>query len=88
MQALAPTPSQIPTQDLVGVTVILLTASYDDQEFVRVGYYVNAEYDSEELKAQNPPPDPPIVEKLVRSVLADKPRVTRFNINWFVLVFN
>ena len=31
------------------MTVILLTCSYDGREFVRVGYYVNNEYDSPEL---------------------------------------
>jgi histone chaperone ASF1 len=81
-QATAPLPSQIPPSDLIGVTVILLTASYADQEFVRVGYYVNTEYETEELKLQDPPPQPPLYEKLVRSVLADKPRVTRFNVKW------
>jgi hypothetical protein len=30
---------------MLGVTVILLTCSYDGREFVRVGYYVNNEYD-------------------------------------------
>jgi histone chaperone ASF1 len=49
---------------------------------VRVGYYVHTEYDSEDLKALDPQPDPPIVERLVRNVAVDKPRVTRFNIKW------
>lgn len=82
VQAAAPSQSQIPPDDLLGVTVILLTASYADQEFVRIGYYVNTEYETEELKLQEPPPQPPLYDKLVRSVLADKPRVTRFNIKW------
>lgn len=81
-QAAAPLLGQIPMTDLVGVTVVLLTASYANQEFVRVGYYVNTEYDTEELRAQDPPPDPPNVDRLIRDVLADKPRVTRFAINW------
>ena len=41
--------------DIVGVTAILLTCSYkDSQEFLRVGYYVNVEYDNPELN-ENPP---------------------------------
>ena len=32
------------TQDLMEVTVILLTCSYLEQEFIRIGYYVNNDY--------------------------------------------
>ena len=46
----------------------------------RVGYYVNNEYDSEEMRAE--PPEKPDYSRLVRSILADKPRVTRFPIAW------
>ncbi|WAQ82348.1 hypothetical protein PtA15_2A665 [Puccinia triticina] len=93
-EAAAPDPCQIPTNDIVGVTVILLTASYKNKEFVRVGYYVNTEYDTPELRALYPDtelvtdemlkarPDPPLIPKLVRNVLAEKPRVTRFKITW------
>lgn len=93
-EAAAPDPLQIPTNDIVGVTVILLTASYKNKEFVRVGYYVNTEYDDPELRALysdselitdemiQARPDPPIIPKLVRNVLAEKPRVTRFKITW------
>lgn len=71
---------RIPTSEILGVTVILLTCSYDGREFVRVGYYVNNEYDSEELNAN--PPGKPIIERVRRSVLESKPRVTRFAIKW------
>ncbi|KAL2001576.1 hypothetical protein VTN02DRAFT_1576 [Thermoascus thermophilus] len=71
---------RIPTSEILGVTVILLTCSYDGREFVRVGYYVNNEYDSEELNAE--PPAKPIIERIRRNVLAEKPRVTRFAIKW------
>lgn len=75
---------RIPSSDILGVTVILLTCSYDGREFVRVGYYVNNEYDSEELNAE--PPARPIIEKVRRNILAEKPRVTRFTIKWYVFV--
>ncbi|SCV73068.1 BQ2448_6993 [Microbotryum intermedium] len=95
-QAAAPSPSRIPPSDLIGVTVILLTCAYAEQEFVRIGYYVNTEYGDADLKAQydasleedalqkgNVAPDPTKhVDKMVRSVLGDKPRVTKFNIVW------
>ena len=63
--------------------MILLTCSYDDREFVRVGYYVNNEYDSEELNAD--PPAKTDIARVRRNVLADKPRVTRFAIKWYAL---
>ncbi|KAJ5155626.1 Histone chaperone asf1 [Penicillium capsulatum] len=50
-EADAPNLTHIPASEILGVTVILLTCSYDGREFVRVGYYVNNEYDSEELAA-------------------------------------
>jgi len=60
----------------------LLTCAYDGREFVRVGYYVNNEYDSEELNLN--PPSKPNYDRVKRNILAEKPRVTRFAIKWFV----
>ncbi|PNY27772.1 Histone chaperone, partial [Tolypocladium capitatum] len=79
-EADAPSTTRIPDADILGVTVILLTCAYDGREFVRVGYYVNNEYDSAELNAE--PPAKPIIERVKRNVLAEKPRVTRFAIKW------
>lgn len=79
-EADAPDLKRIPPSEILGVTVILLTCSYDGREFVRVGYYVNNEYDSEELAAE--PPAKPQIEHIRRNVLAEKPRVTRFAIKW------
>ena len=42
---------------MLGVTVVLLTCSYRDNEFVRIGYYVNNEYNDPEL-SENPPAQP------------------------------
>ncbi|KAH3675445.1 hypothetical protein WICMUC_002734 [Wickerhamomyces mucosus] len=75
-----PSAELIPSNELVSVTVILLSCSYNDREFVRVGYYVNNEYDSEDLREN--PPNKVQVEHVVRNILAEKPRVTRFNIVW------
>lgn len=75
-----PNTSRIPGTDILGVTVILLSCSYDDREFVRVGYYVNNEYMDQSLNEE--PPAKPEIEKIRRNILADKPRVTRFQIKW------
>ena len=79
-QAEPPDPSKIPLHDLLGVTVILLSCFYRDREFIRIGYYVNSEYDCLELNEA--PPEYPIYERIVRNILADKPRVTRYQIDW------
>ena len=75
-QANPPDVSKIPQEDILGVTVLLVTCSYNNQEFIRVGYYVNNEYADEELKED--PPAQPRVDRIVRNILAEKPRVTRF----------
>ena len=56
--------SKIPANDLIGVTVVLLTCSYFDKEFVRVGYYVNSDYMDEELREN--PPEKPLVDRIQR----------------------
>ncbi|KAG5651311.1 hypothetical protein H0H81_009112 [Sphagnurus paluster] len=77
----APDPSKIPPEDVLGVAALILTGSYNEQEFVRVGYYQNTEYDNEEMNET--PPARIIFERLVREINA-KPRVTRFQIKWDV----
>lgn len=79
-QADPPDTSSIPEQDALGVTIVLLTCSYRGQEFVRVGYFINNDYSEQELR-ENPPPKP-LFDKMTRNILASKPRVTRFKINW------
>lgn len=58
-----------------------MTCSYQGQEFVRVGYYVNNDYEDEQLRAE--PPQKVLIDKVQRNILADKPRVTKFPINFF-----
>lgn len=80
LQSDAPNPALIPETDLVGVTVVLIVCSYNEQEFVRVGYYVNNEYDDPELKEN--PPEKPDLTRVIRNILSEKPRVTRVPIKW------
>jgi len=76
----APKIELLPKNDIVEVTVVLLCCLYMDKEFVRVGYYVNNEYLDEELREQ--PPERVQIDKLSRNILASKPKVTRYTINW------
>ncbi len=86
LQTDAPDPSLIPLNDRLGITVILVTCSYKDQEFARIGYYVNNEYrpfdgyNEEEHGA--PDVENLDLSKVCRQIMSDKPRVTRFPINW------
>ncbi|WOO85608.1 Histone chaperone ASF1 [Vanrija pseudolonga] len=66
--------------EILGITVIIITASYRDKEFVRVGYYVNTDYEDEQLRLE--PPSQVIWDKLYRNVLIEKPKVTRFQNPW------
>ncbi|KAG2150999.1 anti-silence-domain-containing protein [Suillus bovinus] len=81
-EGLAPDPAKIPTEDVLGVAALILTGSYRDQEFVRVGYYQNTEYDNEDMKAT--PPEKIQFDRLVRDI-STKLRVTRFQIKWDVV---
>ncbi|XP_020575822.1 LOW QUALITY PROTEIN: probable histone chaperone ASF1A [Phalaenopsis equestris] len=79
-QADPPDPSMIREEDILGVTVLLLTCSFVGQEFIRVGYYVNNDYDDEQLREE--PPTKVLIDRVQRNILADKPRVTKFPINF------
>lgn len=74
--------AKIPKLDVIGVTVILITCSYRDKEFIRIGYYLSNYYD-DPLLNENPPAEPQAAQ-IMRQILADKPRVTRFEIEWDV----
>ena len=72
---------KIPTkEDLLGVTAIIISVAYKEKEFFRCGYYVYNQYTDPEL-IDNEPADVDI-NKVQRSILADKPRITRFDIDW------
>jgi len=76
----APDMSKIPESEILGVTAIILCCSYNNQEFFRCGYYLNNLYDNEEMNLN--PPEKIDTNHLLRSLLADKPRITKFDIDW------
>ncbi len=65
LQAESPDVSLIPTGEAVGVTVVLLSCAYRQQEFIKIGYFVANEYDDPDL-IENPP-DRPVFAKVTRS---------------------
>ncbi|EME29461.1 Histone chaperone asf1a-A [Galdieria sulphuraria] len=76
LEVAAPNPNKIPDDDLLGITAVLITCSYRDQEFIRIGYYLNNEYEDAEMNEN--PPCPPLLERIRRHIFAEEPRVTHF----------
>lgn len=62
------------------MTAIILSVSYRSKEFFRVGYYVYNQYNSQGLI--DSPPEKVDISQVTRSILADKPRITRLDISW------
>ena len=84
-QAPGPDARKVPVKDVLGVTVVLLSAMYHAREFIRIGYYVNNHYRDEALNECPPPVSEatPIDTSLVeRTLREDKPRITLFSIDW------
>ncbi|OMJ73210.1 hypothetical protein SteCoe_28155 [Stentor coeruleus] len=79
-EAPGPDISKIPVDEVVGITAVILTCSYKDHEFYRIGYYVNNQYTEPELMENLP--STPIPEKIQRSILEDRPRISKFPIEW------
>jgi len=84
LQAEPPNPINIKNEDLIGVTVVLITGCYQNQEFIRIGYYLTNAYDPELIQEydQEHPPNPVDISKVYRDIDWTKPRVTRFAIDW------
>ena len=57
---------------------MILSVGYAGKEFYRIGYYVYNYYTDEKLKASDP--IVPIISKIERRIIEDKPRITIFNI--------
>ena len=72
LQANAPDFSRVPEDCLVGVTVLLITCCYHNQEFIRIGYYVCNNLDTPMHSFSD----------IQRQILADQPRVTHTPIDW------
>merc|ERR1711941_91036 len=80
--AKAPDATKIPPKDLLGVTVVLLTCAYRGKEFIRIGYYVNNEYPGADPEKEEMSPAHLDVSKITKSILVDKPRITKFEVDW------
>ena len=81
LQTPGPDPAKIPEDDLLGATICMVSCWYKDKEFLRVGYWVSTTY-ADALPEGEAPPRPCPPDRILRSVLSDKPRVTRWSIPW------
>ena len=79
-EADAPDITKIPKDDVLGITAIILNCSYNNQEYFRVGYYVNNHYQTENENSDIPEVLDP--SKIIRQINNTKPRITKFKINW------
>lgn len=59
----------------LGTAAIMISAAYQGQEFYRVGYYV--------INQSLGEPDQPLkIQSISRKIIAENPRVLRFDIEW------
>eukprot|EP01028_Stygiella_incarcerata_P004093 TRINITY_DN1858_c0_g1_i3.p1 TRINITY_DN1858_c0_g1~~TRINITY_DN1858_c0_g1_i3.p1 ORF type:complete len:172 (-),score=57.52 TRINITY_DN1858_c0_g1_i3:129-644(-) len=80
----APNITLIPKDDIIGVTLLLLTATYKKQEFCRIGYFVSIRGDDEMTGKGGESNGDGVIDPvhLIRDIRDDEPRMTTFNINW------
>ncbi|MES1922518.1 Histone chaperone asf1, partial [Bonamia ostreae] len=76
-----PDHSIVPEVDRFDISALIISCSYLDQEFVRVGYFVSF-YVAEEMKEQIETMEKISVEDVRRKILENDVRVTRFSIDW------
>lgn len=75
-----PDPTKIPDQsDILGVTLLMITALYRRQEFFRCSYFVYNNYEDQTMMSNS---ESVKFEHVLRSILFDKPRVRVYEIMW------
>ncbi|CAJ15961.1 anti-silencing protein ASF 1 like protein, putative [Trypanosoma equiperdum] len=70
----------VPTQEVLGVTILVISFQYREQEFLRVGYYTQVAYFDGRMN--NCPPPVPQVELMGRFIAMPRPTVTVTPIAW------
>lgn len=76
----APNPEQVPQDELVGLTILIISFQFRQQEFLRVAYYTQVAYLEESLNKN--PPIPIRKDCLGRFVTMAQPVATAIPINW------
>lgn len=75
-----PDPEKIPNKrEILGVTVLMITALYRRQEFFRCSFFVYNNYEDGVLDDGSGQIS---IGQVVRSILVDKPRIRLYEIMW------
>ena len=83
-----PDSTKIPLDDLLGVTALIISASFKNKEFFRAGYFVyntldSVEFYQKDINYQEIPQYAQVdISKVYRNILADKPRIVRYSADW------
>lgn len=75
-----PVPEQVPREELIGLTILIISFRFKQQEFLRVGYYTQVAYFDPKLNEH--PPDTIDKGSLGRFVAMPQPAVTATPIVW------
>lgn len=78
MEIQPPDHTKIPRKDILGVTVIMITAMFRRQEFFRCSFFVYNDYNDENSNSKSVID----VDKVIRSILVKQPRVRINEILW------
>lgn len=67
----------ISTEEIIGITVIILAFWYGEDEFMRIGYYINNEWTEEKIGSMG---KLFVIksEPIIRAILSDQPRITNY----------
>uniref|UniRef100_A0A0G4GHI7 Anti-silencing function protein 1 n=1 Tax=Chromera velia CCMP2878 TaxID=1169474 RepID=A0A0G4GHI7_9ALVE len=71
---------KIDEDNIVGLSAVMITASYKGHQFIRISYYLRNYYEKTELA--DCPPDKPDLPNLKRQIFSEQARVTKFSIPW------
>ena len=78
MEIQPPDHTKIPRKDILGVTVIMVTAMFRRQEFFRCSFFVYNNYNDEHSNSKSIVD----VDRVIRSILVKQPRVRINEILW------
>jgi histone chaperone ASF1 len=68
----------IPFEEIIGLTVILLKFWYKKKEFIRLGYFINNELNEEGIMQLTKDEKNLSLNHITRKILIDQPRITYY----------
>jgi histone chaperone ASF1 len=71
---------EIPLEEIIGLTIILLKFWYKKKEFIRLGYFINNELNEEGAMELTKNKKTLSLNHIIRKILIDQPRITYYPI--------